>query len=75
MGLNRQTRNWALETGLIRAQDRELDRMREALDSEAFVGWMHLTRSVDFLRLIAEFTVWIVVLDDELDEEHAGHGL
>jgi hypothetical protein len=75
MGLNRQTRNWAFETGLIRPQDTELDRMREALDPEAFVGWVHpLTRCVDFLRLITDFTVWIVVLDDELEKITPGMG-
>ena len=75
MGLNRQTRNWALETGLIGPQDTDLDRMREALDPEAWVGWVYpLTRSVDFIRLMADFTLWIVVLDDELEKSTPGMG-
>ena len=43
--------------------------MREALDPAEFVGLAYpLTRNVEFLRFATDFSLWITVLDDELEK-------
>jgi len=55
--------------GLILSQDTELERMREALAPAAFVEVAYpLTRNVEFLRFATDFSLWLTVLDDELEK-------
>jgi len=69
VGLNQQTRDWALEMGLFLPQDSALKVMHDAFDTEEFAAWLYpFTRNVEFLRFVSDFTLWISVLDDELEK-------
>jgi hypothetical protein len=69
VGLNPQTRDWALEMGLLLPQDSALKAMHDAFNTEEFAAWLYpFTRNVDFLRFVSDFTLWNAVLDDELEK-------
>jgi hypothetical protein len=75
VGINQQNRDWALETGLIGPQETEWIGMQEAFDLEAFAACVYpLTRDVDFLRFVSDFTLWISVLDDDLERRSLSMG-
>ncbi|MFS0696856.1 terpene synthase family protein [Streptomyces nitrosporeus] len=61
---------WTRRTGLVH---RESARARfEQADFGSFVGMVHPTASPEHLDLVADWFVWLFLVDDQLDDGHLG---
>ncbi|MFG2432258.1 terpene cyclase [Streptomyces sp. NPDC048590] len=62
---------WTRRTGLVH---RESARERfEHADFGAFVGMVYPTANAEHLDLVADWFVWLFLVDDQLDDGHLGH--
>ncbi|WP_405392001.1 terpene cyclase [Streptomyces sp. NBC_01102] len=61
---------WTRQTGLVH---RESARRRfEQADFGAFVGMVYPTANAEHLDLVADWFVWLFLVDDQLDDGHLG---
>ncbi|WP_299542313.1 terpene cyclase [uncultured Streptomyces sp.] len=61
---------WTRQTGLV---NRPSARQRfEQADFASFVGMVHPTAAKDDLDLVADWFVWLFLVDDQLDDGHLG---
>ncbi|MER6102260.1 terpene cyclase [Streptomyces sp. NPDC001832] len=61
---------WIRNTGLVH-RDSARDRFEQA-DFGAFVGMVHPTADSKSLDLVADWFVWLFLVDDQLDDGHLG---
>ncbi|MEU0835888.1 terpene synthase family protein [Streptomyces sp. NPDC056231] len=62
--------NWTRNTGLVQ-RDSARERFKQA-DFGTFVGMVHPTANEHDLDLVADWFVWLFLVDDQLDDGHLG---
>ncbi|MET8171691.1 terpene synthase family protein [Streptomyces clavifer] len=61
---------WTRQTGLVHRESAR-DRFEQA-DFGAFVGMVYPTANAEHLDLVADWFVWLFLVDDQLDDGHLG---